>query len=198
MKEASSMYSQTNNVQQNFTRWDCNRRIDITNIFRKLWEEHVMWTRLFIISAADDLGDLQNATQRLLRNPSDFAAELQKYYSFDKAEKFRKLLSDHLTIAAQLVDEAKKGNEAAADETRKKWYKNADDIADFIAGINPYWNKKAWRYMLYIHLKLTEDEAVYRLTHQYAPDVSNYDHIESGALEMADVMSDGIIRQFNY
>jgi hypothetical protein len=153
---------------------------------------------LFIISTAADLGDVQNAAQRLLSNPSDFAAEFRKYFDADKAEQFKKLLTEHLTIAAQLVGEAKQGNDAAANETRKKWYKNADDIAEFLAGINTYWTKKAWRYMLYIHLKMTEDEAVFRLTKQYSQDVSNYDHIESGALEMADMMADGIIRKLNY
>jgi hypothetical protein len=153
---------------------------------------------LFIISAAADLGDLQNAAQRLLRNPSDFETELRKYYDADKAEKFKKLLTEHLTIAAQLVTDAKKGNDAAVNETRKKWYQNADEIAEFLASINPCWSKKEWRYMLFIHLKMTEDEAVYRLTKQYVPDVPNYDNIVSNALEMADMMSNGIIRQFNY
>jgi len=50
--------------------------------------------------------------------------------------------------------------------------------------------------MLYDHLKITEDEAVYRLTKQYAKDVAIYDTIEDQALMMADDMVNGIYKQF--
>lgn len=186
------MYSKNN------ARGDCGRRINLTNTFRKLWEQHVMWTRSFIISTAANLGDLQFVTQRLMRNPTDFANELQKYYGAKNAAKFKDLLTEHLAIAGQLVNQAKAGNAAAAEISRKKWYQNADEIAAFLSSINPYWSKQAWQTMLYKHLKLTENEAVSRLNSQYAFDIALYDEIEAQALEMADMMTEGITRQFNY
>ena len=184
--------------QSKSSRGNCARRIDITNQFRKLWEEHVMWTRSFIISTAANLGDLPYITQRLLRNPGDFAAVLQKYYGEEKASKFGQLLTDHLKIAADLVNDSKAGNTAAADIAREKWYQNADEIAVFLSSINPFWSRRMWQSMLYNHLKLTETEAGMRLNGQYASDVALYDEIESQALDMADLMADGIIKQFNY
>ena len=175
---------------------DCSDRIYLTNLFRKLWEQHIMWTRSFIISTAANLGDLQLVTKRLLRNPSDFASVLQKYYGIPKAEKFKQLFTEHLTIAAQLVNAAKQGDSGNVEIYRKKWYANADEIAAFLASINPFWSKESWQKMLYSHLKLTENEAVYRLKAQYALDIAIYDEIEKEALEMADAMTEGIIKQF--
>lgn len=184
-------------TQGTASRSDCSKRIDIVNAFRKLWEQHVTWTRLFVISNVAGLGDLDATTKRLLRNPADFAEELRRFYGAEKADRFRVLLTGHLTIAAELVDAAKAGNQTAAEEIRGRWYQNAENIAVFLASINPYWSRIKWRDMLFMHLKLLENEVGYRISGQYTLDVANYDRIESQALEMADVMAAGIIKQFD-
>lgn len=175
---------------------DFSKRADeiLTNTFRKLWEQHVMWTRSFIISTAANLGDLSLVTQRLLRNPGDFAKEFQKYYGAKNAARFKELLTEHLTIAAQLVNQAKAGDTAAVAVTRRNWYRNADEIADFLSSINRYWDKNKWQAMLYSHLSMTEEEAVSRLRNQFASDIALYDKIEAQALEMADYMAQGIAK----
>jgi hypothetical protein len=185
------MYSQSN-----VSRIDCGRRINIINAFRKLWEQHVVWTRLFVISNVDGLRDLEPTTKRLLRNPADFADELRRYYGLEKADRFRVLLTEHLTIAAELVDAAKAGDREAVGQIRRRWYQNAEDIAAFLASINPFWSRRKWRDMLFEHLRLLEDEVSFRISGQYALDVANFDRIEAQALEMADIMSAGIIKQF--
>ncbi len=174
-----------------------HRQTQLSNTLRQLWMEHVMWTRSFIISTAANLGDLQFVTNRLLRNPSDFADVLRPLYGNENAMRFKNLLTDHLMIAADLVNAAKAGDTKTADEKRKEWYVNADDIANFLSEINPYWNRNIWQTMLYDHLKMTENEAVQILTNQYAASISQYDAIQKEALEMADYMASGIIRQFN-
>lgn len=175
---------------------NCNNRINLINTFRKLWEQHVMWTRSFIISTAANLGDLQFVTKRLMRNPTDFAAVLKKYYGTEKAMKFDNLLSDHLSIAGKMVNAAKAGDTETVNELRTKWYVNADAIADFLSSINPYWSKNEWKMMLYDHLKMTETEAVQRLNGQYEKDIAQFDIIEDQALMMADSMASGIAKQF--
>lgn len=174
-----------------------SRQTDLINTYRKLWSQHVMWTRSFIISTAADLGDLSLVTQRLLRNPGDLAKELRKYYGAEKVNQIEKLFTEHLTIAAQLVNQAKAGDAEGAAATRTKWYQNADEIAGFLSSINPFWRRKVWQSMLFSHLKMTEEEATLRLQGQYAEDIAIYDDIEAEALEMADYMADGIIRQFH-
>jgi hypothetical protein len=177
--------------------YESRREINLNNTFRRLWEQHVLWTRSFIISTAANLGDLQPVTKRLLQNPGDFADELRRFYGDEKAKAFAKLLTEHLLIAAKLVNDAKAGNRAAAEADRKSWYQNADNLADFLAEINPYWDRQVWRSMLYDHLKMTESEASLRLNGQFAGDVVLYDSIENQALKMADYMAEGIRRQFH-
>lgn len=163
---------------------------------RQLWMEHVFWTRSFIISTAADLADLDVVTRRLMRNPSDFADTLRRFYGTAKANAFRKLLEDHLSIGAALVNAAKAGDNAEADKQRNLWYRNAEEIANFMASINPHFRAGVWRNMLFDHLRLTEDEAAKRLGGQYAADVAIFDTIQIQANRMADMMSGGIARQF--
>ena len=90
----------------------------------------------------------------------------------------------------------KAANMAKADELRKRWYANADEIAAFLSLINPYWNQQKWRDMMYSHLSMTEKEAALRLKKEYPKDIKMFEHIEKEALDMADYMSTGIIRKF--
>src|SRR6058998_3702375 len=50
------------------------------NRMRVLWEQHVAWTRLAIISFAGDLPDLTTTEQRLLRNQGDIGAAVAPFY----------------------------------------------------------------------------------------------------------------------
>jgi hypothetical protein len=172
-------------------------QLGLYNKMRMLWEEHVMWTRLFIISSAANLEDINQVTNRLLRNPADFESALQAYYGKEKSARFAGLLRDHLQIAAQLVGAAKAGDKPAADKYKKDWYDNADKIASYLASINPYWSEKALKNMLYEHLALTEAEALARLHGDYSEDILLYDEIEQQALMMADAFAAGIIKQFS-
>ena len=172
------------------------RDSQLSNTLRKLWMEHVMWTRSFIISTASNLGDLQYVSNRLLRNPFDFADVLRPFYGNETAMKFKILLTDHLLIAADLVNAAKAGDTKTADEKRAKWYDNAENIADFLSEINPYWSRSVWQTMFDDHLKMTENEAAQILTGQYSASIFQYDSIQKEALDMADYMTSGIIKQF--
>lgn len=169
--------------------------INIMNRMRELWEEHSFWTREYIVSAVDELNDLQPVTDRLLRNPTDFGDALEPFYGRG-AREFERLLRDHLLLAAQLVADAKKGDTQAAERTRTLWYQNADRIAALLANLNPYWSYDLWRDMLFMHLGLVEDEATKRLMGQYAEGIMVFDNAEKQARQMADLLSRGIIRQF--
>lgn len=172
------------------------RQLEISNTIRRLWMEHVLWTRLFIISAVFNLPDLSFVTQRLLQNPIDFARVLQPLYGKQTAMQFKELLTDHLLIAARLVDAAKAVDNTEAANQREIWFDNAEEIAKFLASINPFWNEHTWKRLLFEHLRFTENEAVYILTGQYERSIREYDAIQAEALQMADVMTNGIIRQF--
>lgn len=177
---------------------NCISRNDmlLSNEARKLWEQHSVWTRIAIMSIVWNLPDKDLVIERLLRNPTDFETMLKPFYGDKIASKFSQLLKDHLVIAGQLVTASKAGNQKEASDIEKKWYKNADEIAVLLGAMNPYWSEEEWKAMLHEHLGLVKTEAVNLITKDYAKGIDIYDKIENQALEMADVMARGIIKQF--
>lgn len=168
----------------------------LNNNMRLLWEQHVYWTRMAILSMIFELPDAQPVTDRLLQNPKDFEAALRPYYGQEIAAKFAELLTSHLTIAAELVAAAKAGDSTAAADAEKRWYANADEIAAFLGDINPYWSTQMWKSMLDRHLDMTKEEAVDLLTQKYQDSIDTFGNIEQEALAMADMMTQGIVKQF--
>ncbi|MFC4099844.1 acetylglutamate kinase [Paenibacillus xanthanilyticus] len=163
---------------------------------RALWEQHVYWTRLTVNSIIERLPDESVTTARLLRNAADFGAALEPIYGPAIAAAFAELLRGHLTIAAELVKALLAGNTAAAEDAQKRWYENADDIALFLSRINPYWSQAEWQKMMHEHLRLLTSEVSTKLMKNYEENVALGDQIEAQALEMADMMTTGIIQQF--
>lgn len=97
-------------------------------------------------------------------------------------------------IAADLLNAVKNGETAKANAARESWYKNADEIAEFLSSINRFRSRAEWQSMLYSHLEMTEKEATLRLQGNYAADINMFDNIETEAYKMADYMFDGIIK----
>jgi len=163
---------------------------------RKLWIDHVSWTRSFIISDLASLPDKDVVLQRLLKNQDDIGSSIKPYYGEEAGNKLSKLLSEHISIGGQVVDAAKSNNKIDLDKYNKLWYKNADDIADFLSSANPNWPNSELKDMLHKHLELVTSQVVARINKNWKADVDAYDKGEDHMIKFADVISDGLIKQF--
>ena len=163
---------------------------------RKLWSDHVFWTRLYIIEAAAGAPSLQNTTNRLLQNQTDIGNAITPYYGAAAGSQLANLLRQHILIAADLVTAAKAGDQAKVADADRRWHANADDIATFLSGANPNWPKATVLGMLNQHLALTTQEATNQLQGRWPESAANFDSIFTQILGMADALSDGIVKQF--
>jgi hypothetical protein len=164
---------------------------------RKLWEDHVTWTRLAIVSFAHDLPDLPATQARLLKNQKDIGNAIKPYYGKAAGNQLTALLEEHIIGAVALLTAAKAGDKALIDQRSAEWYANGNEIADFLAEANAkYWPRRTGRKMMKGHLDQTLAQATNRLTGNYDADVRDYDEIHEHILEMADALSAGIIKQF--
>src|SRR5437899_6467374 len=95
---------------------------------RKLWEDHITWTRNVIISALAGLDDLDVVSQRLLKNQDDIGDAVKPSYGDAAGKKLAGLLRGHILIAAAVVKAAKVSDNAELGAQQKKWSANGKDI----------------------------------------------------------------------
>jgi hypothetical protein len=106
------------------------------------------------------------------------------------------LLTQHISIAVDLIKAAKAGNKTAQKQADDRWQANAVDIATFLSKANPNWPQATLVDMMKKHLSTTTTEVVARLMHDYDGDVRAYDAVYEHILMMSDALSDGIVKQF--
>jgi hypothetical protein len=163
---------------------------------RVLWEDHITYTRNFIISALAGLPDQDAVTKRLLQNQTDIGNAIIPYYGEDAGKKLTGLLRDHILIAADVVKAAKSGDKEMLDRQQKRWTANGKEIAAFLSTANPNWSKKELEGMLQKHLDLTTGEVVGRLTGEWPKDIASYDAGHQHMMMFSDALSSGIVKQF--
>ena len=170
--------------------------MELRNAMRMLWEEHIVYTRNFIISSLAGLEDAGPVAERLLRNQDDIGNAIKPVYGEEAGKKLSALLRDHILIAADIVKAAKGGDNAGVGQGQERWKKNADEIAVFLGGANPNWPVQTLKDLLYKHLELTTAEVVSRLKKDWAADIAAYDKGHAHMLMFADALTDGILKQF--
>jgi hypothetical protein len=163
---------------------------------RKLWTDHTVWTREYVVAAVDDRPDAQAAANRLMKNQEDIGNAVAAYYGQAAGQQLTSLLKQHIVIAVDVIKAAKAGDQAALKQANDKWQQNAVDIATFLSKANPNWPNGVLVDMMKMHLATTTDEVTARLKHDWAADVRAYDAVYNHILMMADALSDGIVKQF--
>ena len=163
---------------------------------RRLWADHVVWTRQYVVAAVGDAPDTEAAAGRLLKNQEDIGGAVVPYYGEAAGTALTDLLKQHILIAVDLIEAAKAGDDEKFQAEDAKWTKNAEQIADLLSGANPNWPKKDVVDLLGLHLSLTKQEVVARLQKDWAADVEAFDQIFNEIMTVADVLSDGIVKQF--
>jgi hypothetical protein len=164
---------------------------------RKLWEDHITWTRLAIVSFAASLPDFNPTAARLLRNQEDIGNAIKPYYGRRAGNRLTALLKDHINGAVELLQAAKAGDHARFTAAKQAWYRNGRQIARFLSNANPrFLPFQRINRLMRGHLDQTLDEAAHRLGGDFAADILDYDRIHRHILMMSDAISNGIIKQF--
>jgi hypothetical protein len=173
------------------------KQLRFHDAMRKLWEDHITWTRLAIVSFAGNLPDLPATEKRLLRNQADIGNAIKPFYGARAGNRLTRLLKAHINGALELLQAAKAGDAARLAQAKAAWYANSRQIADFLSSANRRnWPRADMRAMMRTHLDQTLKEAVDRLQGDFGADIQDYDAVHRHILMMADTLSGGIIEQF--
>jgi hypothetical protein len=114
------------------------RQLAFRNSMRVLWEQHVAWTRLAIVSFNGSLPDLAATEARLLRNQVDIGNAVKPFYGRAAGNRLTGLLRRHILIAVDILADVKGGHQHALNGDLERWYANANQISAFLHKANPH------------------------------------------------------------
>lgn len=163
---------------------------------RVLWEDHIGYTRNYLISALAELPDTSAVASRLLANQDQIGDAIKPYYGEAAGEALALLLRDHILIAAEVIVAAKAGDTAGLAAAQAEWSQNAKDIAAFLAKANRFLSQEELERMLQAHLDYTTAEVVARLGQDWDADIQAYDRGHAHMLMFSDTLTNAIARQF--
>lgn len=173
-----------------------NSTVGLKTTMRMLWEDHIVYTRNYIISDLGNLGDKSKIAERLLKNQIDIGDAIKPIYGNDAGNKLTVLLRDHILIATKVVTAAKENQDKDLAKASDDWKKNGEEIAVFLSSANPNWKKSEMKEMLAMHLTFTTTEVVSRLKKNWDKDIEAYDRGHAHMLIFADALTSGIVKQF--
>ncbi len=171
-------------------------QVSLQLALRRLWSDHVIWTREYVVAAIANAPDASAAAGRLLANQEHLGRAIVPFYGEPAGQALTDLLKQHILIAVDLIEAAKAGEADRFADADRRWDDNARDLAALLSSANPNWPEHDVLDLLRQHLKLTKDEATARLERRWEDDVEAFDQIFTEILTVTDVLSAGLVKQF--
>lgn len=184
--------AQTGKPTNTFTQ----EQVQLKTAMQRLWIDHVIWTRSFIVSFLEDINNQDAVLERLLKNQNDIGNAIKPFYGEKAGNQLATLLREHIVIAGNLIGAARQKNMADFKKFNEQWFRNADDIAEFLASLNPNWIENDFKNALYIHLQLLTDQVNAILNKEYEAEIVAFDKGTDHITLLADMLTNGIFRQF--
>ena len=164
---------------------------------RKLWVDHSRLTRRFMISTISDRPEQSDIDELLMQNQNEIGAAIASFYGNEAGEELAKLLAEHTLISASMFQAARNADAQAFEELVTRWYDHASKIAEFLSNLNPEnWPLRETRPMIRRYLDLTLEQAVAYWNGYSTIGTAAYEKAQDQSLEIADMLSDGIINKF--
>ena len=164
---------------------------------RKLWVSNAIWMREYIVNTIGADLSLDAASKRLAKSQDDIGRAFAPFYGAETGSKVTTLLRQHTSLVKEMIEASMAKNTAKLTEADKRWRANADSIATLLSTVNPTnWPMATIQPVLTGGMNLTIAETNARLKRDYNKDVETFDNILATSLNLADMLSDGIIKQF--
>jgi len=106
------------------------------------------------------------------------------------------MIREQIIIGLEILRAEKEGNIEVINENTKSLYQNANQMAAYLAQINPNWEEQKWNDLLYEYYETTILEMVAVLAGKYEESVVLFEAMENQALDIADYLVQGIIPYF--
>lgn len=181
-------------INQNQNSYISYGQMNLINDFRAHWTEFGIWARSYMVSTITGFSNLEAISNRLYRIPKELGEMFEPYFGVAASEQFQQLLLLYVVHVQTLISAINSRDQQAADAAAVMLYKSSDDMADFLAQINPYWNKSQWQSLFNNLNEMIISEMIAILSGEYEKELDIRDRIFRHSLVMGDYMASGVIK----
>jgi len=165
------------------------------NTMRSLFADQTRWTRAAIVSIVFDLPDRAAVTARFLRTADDFGNIFRQFYGDEVGTRAQILLSTYYRTILSLVEAYKANDMQQAGNLHTALYAVLDQFVAFLSERNHYWDQASLQVAFYDLANLTEQEIMAMFSGDYEREIQLYDELEDHALQLAEDLAYGLVRQ---
>jgi len=159
---------------------------------RMLWRDLASWLRSYKVSLYGGVGNTEELSRRLFRIPLEYASILRVYFGDQPTEQFINLLTQYIAILQALFIAQINNDIDEVNRLTQQAYQNVNEIAAFLASVNPYWTQSEWTTFLTLFTTLQIQEATTFLTQDYTLNIDIFDRILSFTNIVGDYFSEGL------
>jgi len=169
--------------------------LEVNNDMRKAWTEHAFWMMIYQNSIFNDLADVEDVEMRLMQNAEDVADVYENFYSGAIINKLTGLLMEHARLAGQIMI-SMRDNTPDTEQLERQWFQNAENIARLLANANSEYSYEELLQSLTAHLDMLKRQMLAAMNKEYENAIRLFDETLNQLLEMADYLTDGLLKQF--
>ena len=164
----------------------------------QLWEDHITWTRLAIISLTTGSPDTEATVGAAAAEPDRHRQRRQAVLRQGRRQRAdRGAAPAHPDRRRRRSPPPRPATRPSSPTRRPAGSRTPTTSPRVLNSVNPrYWKLAALKAEMRKHLTLTTQEAVARLQGNWTADVAAYDRIHHHILHMSDLLSDGLVKQF--
>lgn len=164
--------------------------------WRKLWGDQAFLTRNLIFCIVDGLPGTDHTINRLLQNQEAIGNAIKPFYGEETGNKLAELLKVHISLTMGIIKATASGNTVTLEKLKRIWYANAGQVSALLCRNNPGLLPATFKPVMNNYMLFTAEEAMLRQQQAYDTDFLVYDKAINEAFKIADLLAEGITRQF--
>jgi hypothetical protein len=170
---------------------------DLKAALRDLWIGHVFWVRnVALTTKYGDTAAAKAAEGKAVENAKAIAGSISPFYGQEASDKLFALLAGHYGAVKAYMNAAYAKNEGGKTAALGKLTSNANEIATFLSGANPYLPKETLVSLLSTHGAHHVAQINAINTKDFAEEAKVWDMMKDHMYVIADALADGLAKQF--
>ena len=170
---------------------------DTKAMMRNLWAGHIFWIRNVVLdNATGNPAARDIAEKEVVANAKQIANTLSPFYGELASKTLFTLLADHYAAITEYADATVVGNTLQQEAALAHLSSNADEIAVFLSGANPYLSKDGVRGLIAAHGAHHVAQIIQLQEHDYKSEAETWKVMREHADVIADTLTTALAKQF--